>query len=110
MSATADDLPAAEDTKDPYSVTSVKEPGEEGAGCTSPGDDSGLKIHKPDEDQEEDEVGSEVGSCIVCFGDYAFGEELCRLPCRHLYHAKASLCGLLSSSSLSTLQFPYCFD
>ncbi|CAN0485840.1 unnamed protein product, partial [Laminaria digitata] len=31
---------------------------------------------------------STAGACIVCFGDYAYGEELCRLPCRHLYHAR----------------------
>ncbi|CAM9195474.1 unnamed protein product [Ascophyllum nodosum] len=30
---------------------------------------------------------STAGACIVCFGDYSYGEELCRLPCRHLYHA-----------------------
>lgn len=27
-------------------------------------------------------------SCIVCFGDYIAGDLLCRLPCRHVYHAK----------------------
>eukprot|EP00903_Cladosiphon_okamuranus_P015891 g14677.t1 len=27
-------------------------------------------------------------SCIVCFGDYCRGDLLCRLPCRHVYHAK----------------------
>ncbi|CAN0466996.1 unnamed protein product, partial [Discosporangium mesarthrocarpum] len=27
-------------------------------------------------------------SCIVCFGDYLRGEELCRLPCQHVYHAR----------------------
>ncbi|CAM9542364.1 unnamed protein product [Scytosiphon promiscuus] len=31
---------------------------------------------------------STAGSCIVCFGDYVYGEELCRLPCLHVYHAK----------------------
>eukprot|EP00752_Nemacystus_decipiens_P008319 g7436.t1 len=29
-----------------------------------------------------------TGSCIICFGDFTSGEELCRLPCLHLYHAK----------------------
>eukprot|EP00903_Cladosiphon_okamuranus_P015354 g14180.t1 len=37
---------------------------------------------------EADGEGPSSESCIVCFGDYSFGEELCRLPCRHLYHAK----------------------
>lgn len=32
--------------------------------------------------------GSTGGSCIVCFGDYTYGEELCRLRCGHMYHAK----------------------
>ncbi|CAM9249020.1 unnamed protein product [Ectocarpus sp. 12 AP-2014] len=32
--------------------------------------------------------GSTGGSCIVCFGDYTYGEELCRLRCGHLYHAE----------------------
>ncbi|CAN0389273.1 unnamed protein product [Pylaiella littoralis] len=27
-------------------------------------------------------------ACIVCFGDYADGDRLCRLPCRHVYHAE----------------------
>eukprot|EP00752_Nemacystus_decipiens_P017487 g15678.t1 len=40
------------------------------------------------DNDEFDEEGSAAESCIVCFGDYAFGEELCQLPCRHLYHAK----------------------
>ncbi|CAN0374436.1 unnamed protein product [Pylaiella littoralis] len=31
--------------------------------------------------------GSE-SSCIVCFGDYADGERLCELPCRHVFHAE----------------------
>ncbi|CAN0378334.1 unnamed protein product, partial [Hapterophycus canaliculatus] len=31
---------------------------------------------------------STAGSCIVCFGDYADGDNLCRLPCRHTYHAE----------------------
>eukprot|EP00752_Nemacystus_decipiens_P008316 g7433.t2 len=34
-----------------------------------------------------DEEGA-AGSCIICFGDFTSGEELCRLPCFHLYHAK----------------------
>ena len=29
-------------------------------------------------------------SCIVCFGDYYPGDLLCRLPCRHVYHAKVN--------------------
>ncbi|CAN0193908.1 unnamed protein product [Pylaiella littoralis] len=29
-----------------------------------------------------------AGSCIVCFGDYADGDDLCRLPCGHTYHAE----------------------
>lgn len=31
---------------------------------------------------------STSGACIICFGDYTYGEELCRLPCNHLYHAR----------------------
>lgn len=27
-------------------------------------------------------------ACIVCFGEYVDGEQLCRLPCRHVYHAQ----------------------
>ncbi|CAM9427391.1 unnamed protein product [Ectocarpus sp. 8 AP-2014] len=38
--------------------------------------------------EEAKAEGSTGGSCIVCFGDYTYGEELCRLRCGHLYHAK----------------------
>lgn len=31
---------------------------------------------------------STAESCVVCFGEYAYGEHLCRLPCRHVYHAE----------------------
>lgn len=42
---------------------------------------AGLDVHKVDEEDGAAE------SCIICFGDFAPGEELCRLPCLHLYHA-----------------------
>lgn len=29
--------------------------------------------------------------CIVCFGDYSRGDRLCRLPCRHVYHAQVGM-------------------
>lgn len=48
-------------------------------------------------DAVKDGIDSESGewstdqSCIVCFGDYCAGDLLCRLPCRHVYHAKVSI-------------------
>lgn len=29
-----------------------------------------------------------TGTCIICFGEYKSGDRLCRMPCRHIYHAK----------------------
>ena len=34
---------------------------------------------------------STTRSCIICFGEYAYGDDLCRLPCRHMYHAQVRL-------------------
>ncbi|CAM9853180.1 unnamed protein product [Ectocarpus sp. 13 AM-2016] len=34
------------------------------------------------------ELWSSGESCIICFGEYAEGDVLCRLPCRHTYHAE----------------------
>eukprot|EP00752_Nemacystus_decipiens_P005390 g4886.t1 len=59
------------------------------------------------------EQWSTAGSCIVCFGEYADGDELCRLPCRHTYHAECidawldgpdhAWCPLCKSSLLPTV-------
>ena len=29
-------------------------------------------------------------ACVVCFGEYLPGDDLCRLPCRHTYHAEVN--------------------
>ncbi|CAN0094594.1 unnamed protein product [Ectocarpus sp. 6 AP-2014] len=34
------------------------------------------------------ELWSSGESCIICFGEYVEGDVLCRLPCRHTYHAE----------------------
>ncbi|CAN0218894.1 unnamed protein product, partial [Ectocarpus fasciculatus] len=34
------------------------------------------------------ELWSSGESCIICFGEYTEGDVLCRLPCRHTYHAE----------------------
>eukprot|EP00752_Nemacystus_decipiens_P008320 g7436.t2 len=47
------------------------------------------KIGTDDVDRIDEEEAT--GSCIICFGDFTSGEELCRLPCLHLYHAKLDL-------------------
>ncbi|CAN0003013.1 unnamed protein product [Ectocarpus fasciculatus] len=56
--------------------------GDEGSSCPRTDAEGGVQ---GDEAKGE---GSTGGSCIVCFGDYTYGEELCRLRCGHLYHAK----------------------
>ena len=34
------------------------------------------------------EEGEEEPHCSICLGEYEEGEELCRLPCAHIYHAE----------------------
>ncbi|CAB1108604.1 unnamed protein product [Ectocarpus sp. CCAP 1310/34] len=65
--------------------TSVGEeaPGAGDEGSSYPRTDAGGVLG-----EEAKGEGSTRGSCIVCFGDYTYGEELCRLRCGHLYHAK----------------------
>ena len=29
--------------------------------------------------------------CVVCFRGYSYGEDLCQLPCYHMYHASVSI-------------------
>ena len=41
---------------------------------------------------------STTGSCIVCFGEYAYGDDLCRLPCRHVYHAQVRYTGITQAT------------
>ncbi|CBN77900.1 conserved unknown protein [Ectocarpus siliculosus] len=56
--------------------------GDEGPSCPRTDAKGGVQ------GEEAKGEGSTGGSCIVCFGDYTYGEELCRLRCGHLYHAK----------------------
>ncbi|CAN0301039.1 unnamed protein product [Ectocarpus sp. 12 AP-2014] len=60
-----------------------KAPGAGDEGSSRPRTDAGGV-----QGEEAKGEGSTGGSCIVCFGDYTYGEELCRLRCGHLYHAK----------------------
>ncbi|CAM9503438.1 unnamed protein product, partial [Hapterophycus canaliculatus] len=65
-------------------VPAGKETGEEHLRCSSPKATGAQGLDGGEAKGE----WSTAGSCIVCFGDYAYGEELCRLPCLHVYHAK----------------------
>eukprot|EP00752_Nemacystus_decipiens_P013849 g12295.t2 len=48
---------------------------------------AGVTTEKRDSGSDPGEWSTDH-SCIVCFGDYCPGDLLCRLPCRHVYHAK----------------------
>lgn len=61
-------------------------------GCRPPrAGDTSRETERPGESADgcadSGEWATDV-SCIICLGDYTDGDQLCRLPCRHVFHAK----------------------
>lgn len=63
-------------------MTTPTEPATEPATAAVPGNDESVAGRSDSGEWSTDRA------CIVCFGDYAPGDMLCRLPCRHVYHAE----------------------
>ncbi|CAM9832682.1 unnamed protein product [Ascophyllum nodosum] len=67
-------------------------------GCSRDGHACSAPEKKEKDEKEEEEAQRRASwkwgtgeQCVVCFGEYFYGEDLCQLPCCHMYHATVTI-------------------